>query len=171
MKMTRCTVVSYKNKIFSTLCVFLVWPQGRLRLQAIVTTPTQPQHNLKLTQLSWVWHENDFAPHPNPHPPQPHPLCHMKGRSAVFTQIRVLSVIFTQIWVLSVIFTQMKVLSVIFTQMRVLSVIFTQMQVFSVVQGIQVFSCKLCEACTLLQPNPTWAGIITMVPEANKTLH
>ena len=56
MKMTRCTVVSYKNKIFSTLCVFLVWPQGRLRLQAIVTTPTHPQHNLNLTQLSWVWH-------------------------------------------------------------------------------------------------------------------
>ena len=102
----------------------------------------------------------DFGATP---PPPPHPLCHMKGRSAVFTQIRVLSVIFTQIWVLSVIFTQMKVLSVIFTQMRVLSVIFTQMQVFSVVQGIQVFSCKLCEACTLLQPNPTWAGMITMV--------
>ena len=26
--------------------------------------PTQPQHNLNLTQLSWVWHENDFAHHP-----------------------------------------------------------------------------------------------------------
>ena len=29
----------------------------------IVTTPTQPQHNLSLTQLSWVWHDYDFA-HP-----------------------------------------------------------------------------------------------------------
>ena len=27
------------------------------------TTPTQPQHNLNLTQLSWVWHDYDFA-HP-----------------------------------------------------------------------------------------------------------
>ena len=27
----------------------------------IVTAPTQPQHNLNLTQLSWVRHENDFA--------------------------------------------------------------------------------------------------------------
>ena len=27
----------------------------------VVTTPTQPQHNLNLTQLSWVWHDYDFA--------------------------------------------------------------------------------------------------------------
>ena len=30
----------------------------------IVTTPTQPLHNLNLTQLSWIWHDYDFAPHP-----------------------------------------------------------------------------------------------------------
>ena len=35
----------------------------------IVRTPTQPQHNLNLTQLSWVWHENGFA-HPPPTPPK-----------------------------------------------------------------------------------------------------
>ena len=27
----------------------------------IVTTPTQPQHKLNLTQLIWVWHENGPA--------------------------------------------------------------------------------------------------------------
>ena len=32
---------------------------------SIVTTPTQPQHNLNLTQLSWVWH--DYCCSPPPH--------------------------------------------------------------------------------------------------------
>ena len=35
-----------------------------------VTAPTQPQHNLKLTQLSWVWHEIGFAHSPHHHPIQ-----------------------------------------------------------------------------------------------------
>ena len=34
----------------------------------IVTTPTQPQHNLNLTQLSWVWHDYCCSPHPTTHP-------------------------------------------------------------------------------------------------------
>ena len=42
------------------------WMVGR---NHIVTTPTKPQHSLNLTQLSWVWHDNDFT-HP---PPTPHP--------------------------------------------------------------------------------------------------
>ena len=38
----------------------------------IVTTPTKPQNNLNLTQLSWVWRDYDFAHHH--HPPHPHKL-------------------------------------------------------------------------------------------------
>ena len=31
----------------------------------IITTLTQPQNNLNLAQLSWVWHYYDFAHHDN----------------------------------------------------------------------------------------------------------
>ena len=36
-------------------------------IQCVVTTPTQPQHNLSLTQLSWFWH--DYCCSPPPHHP------------------------------------------------------------------------------------------------------
>ena len=32
----------------------------------VAKTPTKPQNNLNLTQLSWVWHDYDFAHHHQP---------------------------------------------------------------------------------------------------------
>ena len=58
------TKILYKN------CYLCPWCSQLNKMKhmevLIVTAPTQLQHNLNLTQLSWVWHENGFAHH---HPP------------------------------------------------------------------------------------------------------
>ena len=39
-----------------------LWKEESSNVLNIVTTPTQPQHNLNLTQLSWVWHDYCCSP-------------------------------------------------------------------------------------------------------------
>ena len=41
------TFAAYWNDLLDSYCTLF---------DIVVTTPTQPQHNLNLTQLSWVWH-------------------------------------------------------------------------------------------------------------------
>ena len=54
---------SHTHKDFPRFC--LTQNENVLGLK-VVTTPTQPQHNLNLTQLSWVWQDYDLA-HQPPH--------------------------------------------------------------------------------------------------------
>ena len=58
---------SHAHKNFPRFC--LTQKENILGLH-VVTTPTQPRHNLNLPQLSWVWHNYDFARPPHHHPPK-----------------------------------------------------------------------------------------------------
>ena len=74
------TKILYKN------CYLCPWCSQLNKMKhmevLIVTAPTQLQHNLNLTQLSWVWHENGFAHHTTS-PPHHHP--HLKWEGGVKT--------------------------------------------------------------------------------------